>query len=102
MWSKIARLCKHDECEHKKRLNFSTQYKIFTAFCDFKCRSWRIVNAVKDKKKERKKQIEIKTTKANRKEQEQKIKYHCQAWIRTKIACVESEDHNHWSIVSYG
>ena len=45
-------LCKHDECEHKKRLNFYTQYKISTAFCDFipKCRNWRIVDTVKDKK----------------------------------------------------
>ena len=46
--------CKHDECEHNKRLNFYTQYKISTAFCDFilvpKCRSWRIVDTVKDKK----------------------------------------------------
>ena len=32
VWSKIARLCKHDECEYKKRLNLSTQYKISTAF----------------------------------------------------------------------
>ena len=45
-------LSKHDGCEHKKRLNFCTQYKISTAFCDFthKCRSWRFVDAVKDKK----------------------------------------------------
>ena len=33
--SKIARLCKHEECEHKKRLNFCTQYNISNAFCDF-------------------------------------------------------------------
>ena len=48
--SKIARLFKHDECGHKKMLNFCTQYKLSTAFCDFipKCRSWQIVNAVKD------------------------------------------------------
>ena len=67
---KIARLCKHDECEHKKRLNFCTQYKISTAFCGFipKCRTWRIVDAVKDKKR-RKKRSKIKTTKANRKQQ---------------------------------
>ena len=25
--SKVARLCKHDECEHKKMLNLCTQYK---------------------------------------------------------------------------
>ena len=48
----------HDgECELKKRLNFCKQYKIFTAFWDFipKCRSWRIVDAVKDKKEKEKK-----------------------------------------------
>ena len=56
------------------------------------------VNTVKDKKR---KNIKIKTTKANRKQQ-QKNKYYCQAGIRTTIACVESEDHSHWSIVSYG
>ena len=41
---KIARICKHVECEHKKRLNFCTHYKISTAFCDFipKCRNWRL------------------------------------------------------------
>ena len=58
----------HDgECELKKRLNFCKQYKIFTAFWDFipKCRSWRIVNAVKDKKIN-KKEIKIKTTKAKK------------------------------------
>ena len=46
------------ECELKKRLNFCKQYKIFTAFWDFipKCRSWRIVDAVKDKKKKKKDQ----------------------------------------------
>ena len=57
----------HDgECELKKRLNFCKQYKIFTAFWDFilKCRSWRSVDAVKDKKKRKKKKIKIKTTKA--------------------------------------
>ena len=55
--SNIARLCKHDECEHKKRLNLSTQCKISTAFCDFipKCRNWRIFDAVKDKNKKRSK-----------------------------------------------
>ena len=31
---KIAWLCKHDECEHKKMLNLCTQYKISTAYCD--------------------------------------------------------------------
>ena len=49
----------HDgECELKKRLNFCKQYKNFTAFWDFipKCRSWRIVDAVKDKKKKKKDQ----------------------------------------------
>ena len=63
-------LCKHGECEHKKRLNFCTQYKISTALCDFipKCRSWRIVDTVKDKKG---KKIKIKTTNANRKQQQQ-------------------------------
>ena len=66
-------LCKHDDCEHKKRLTFYTQYKISTAFCDFilKCRSWRIVDMVKDKKKEKK--VEIKTTNANRKQQQKSI-----------------------------
>ena len=61
-------LCKHGECEHKKRLNFCTQYKISTALCDFipKCRSWRIVDTVKDKKGQK---IKIKTTNANRKQQ---------------------------------
>ena len=55
VWSKIARICKHVECEHKKRLNFCTQYKMSTAFCDFipKCRNWWIVDAVKDKKKKK-------------------------------------------------
>ena len=40
----------------EKRLNFCKQYKIFTAFWDLipKCRSWRIVDAVKDKKKKKK------------------------------------------------
>ena len=38
----------------------------------------------------KKKKIEIKTTKANRKQQ-QKIKYYCQAGIRTTIACVEAK-----------
>ena len=49
--SKIARLCKHDKCEHKKMLNLCIQDKISTAYCNFipKCRSWRIVDAVKDK-----------------------------------------------------
>ena len=59
----------HDgECELKKRLNFCKQYKIFTAFWDFipKCRSWRIVDAVKDKKKKKKIKIKIKTTKAKK------------------------------------
>ena len=54
----ITRTCLHDgECELKKRLNVCKQYKIFTAFWDFipKCRSWRIVDAVKDKKKRKKK-----------------------------------------------
>ena len=48
-------LCKHDECEHKKRLNFCTQYKISTTLCDFipKCRSWRIVDTLKDKKRKK-------------------------------------------------
>ena len=38
-----------------KRLNFCTQYKISTAFCDFipKCRKWRIVDAVKVKKEKK-------------------------------------------------
>ena len=102
-WGQKLLLCKHDECEHKKRLNSYTQYKISTAFCDFipKCRSWRIVDTVKDIKKKRK-NIKIKTTNTNRKQQQQKNKYYCQAGIRTTIACVESEDHSHWSIVSYG
>ena len=67
----ITRTCLHDgECELKKRLNFCKQYKIFTAFWEFipKCRSWRIVDAVKDKKREKKK-IKIKTTKAKKKKE---------------------------------
>ena len=67
-----------------------------------KCRSWRIVDTVKDKKN-RKKLIKIKTTNANSKQQQQQQqKYYCQAGIRTTIACVESERHSHWGIVSYG
>ena len=31
-----------------------------------------------------------------------KNEYYCQAGIRTTITCVESEDHSHWSFVSYG
>ena len=64
----------HGECELKKRLNFCKQYKIFTAFWDLipKCRSWRIVDAVKDKKKKKKK-IKIKTTKAKKKKKKKKI-----------------------------
>ena len=34
MDSNIAQLTMHDKCEHKKRLNFYTQYKISSAFCD--------------------------------------------------------------------
>ena len=59
----------HDgECGLKKRLNVCKQYKIFTAFWNFipKCRSWRIVDAVKDKKEKKKKKIKIKTTKAKK------------------------------------
>ena len=55
--SKIV-VWKHDECEHKKRLNFCTQNKISIALnCDLtpKCRSWRIVDAVKDKIEKRSK-----------------------------------------------
>ena len=99
MGSKIDRRCKHDECELKKRLNFCKQYKIFTAFCDFipKCRSWQIVDAVKDKKKGKKDQNK------NNKSKKKKIKIKdCrQAGIRTTIACVERKDHIHWTIVSY-
>ena len=97
MGSTIARLCKHDECELKKRLNFCKQYKIFTAFCDFipKCRSWRIVDAVKDKKG---KKIKIKTAKAK---ETTKIKDCRQAGIRITIPCMESKDHNHWTTLSY-
>ena len=53
-------------------LNFCKQYKIFTAFCDFipKCRSWRIVDAVKDKKKEKKDQN--KNNKSKKKENKNK------------------------------
>ena len=49
----------------KKRLNFCKQYKIFTAFWDFipKCRSWRIVDAVKDKKDQNKNNKSKKKTK---------------------------------------
>ena len=79
----------HDgECELKKRLNFSKQYKIFTAFWDF----YIFVDAVKDKKK-RKKKIKIKTTKAKKKKI--KVKDCRQAGIRTTIACVESKGHIH-------
>ena len=101
MGSKIDRLCKHDEYELKKRLNFCKQFKIFTGFCDFipKCRSWRIVDAVKDKKK-RKKKDQNKNNKS--KEKTTKIKGCRQAEFRTTIACAESKDHNHWTIVSYG
>ena len=91
----ITRTRLHDgECELKKRLNFCKQYKIFTAFWDFipKRRSWRIVDAVKDKKKEEKK-IKIKTTKAKKKKI--KIKDCRQAGFRTTIACVESKDNIH-------
>ena len=67
VWSKIARICKHVECEHKKRLNFCTQYKISTALCDFipKCRSWRIVDTVKDKKEKKKKKKKQQTQTEN-------------------------------------
>ena len=51
-WGQKLLLCKHDECEHQKRLNFYTQYKISI-------------------KKE--KNIKIKKTNANRKQQQQKI-----------------------------
>ena len=53
VWSKIVGICKPVECEHKKMLNFCTEYKISTAFVDFipKCRNWQIVDAVKYKKK---------------------------------------------------
>ena len=70
-WGQKVLLCKHDVCEHKKRLNFCTQYKISTALCDFisKCRSWRIVDTVKDKKE---KNIKIKATNTNRKQQQPK------------------------------
>ena len=81
MGSKIdRRLCKYDECELKKWLNFCKQYKIFTAFCDFipKCRSWRFVDAVKDKKRK-------KDQNKNNKSKQKKIKIiDCrQAGIRT-------------------
>ena len=68
MGSKIDRLCKHDECELKKRLTLCKQYKIFTAFCEFipKCRSWRIVDAVKDKKRNKEK-VKMKKRKAKNK-----------------------------------
>ena len=88
----IIRTCLHDgECELKKRLNFCKHYKIFTAFWDFipKCRSWRIVDAVKDKKKEKKKDQD----KNNKSKKKRIIKDCRQAGIRTTIACVESKDH---------
>ena len=46
----------HDLC-FRAKIRVCKQYKIFTAFWDFipKCRSWRIVDAVKDKKKKKKK-----------------------------------------------
>ena len=85
------------ECELKKRLNFCKQYKIFTAFWDFipKCRSWRIVDAVKDKKERKKKDQNEnnKSKKINKKKI--RIKDCRQAGIRTTIACVESKDHIH-------
>ena len=82
--SKVDRLCKHDECELKKRLNCCKQYIIFTAFCDFipKCRSWRIVDAVKDKQKK----IKIKTQKPKKTTKTKQTKNCCLAGIRTTIA----------------
>ena len=77
LWSKIARICKHVECDTGKV----------------------IVDAVKAEKE---KKIKIKTTKANRKQQQQNIKYYCEAGMRTMVACVERENHSHWSIVSNG
>ena len=47
------------------------------------------------------KKIKIKTTKAKKKKKI-KIKDCRHAGIRTTIACVESKDHIHWTIVSYG
>ena len=93
--SKIARLCKDDECEHKKRLNFWTKYKISTAFCDFipKCTNWRIVNAVKDKKQKR-------SNKNNKSKQKKKI--YIYKIVVAKLGfkprgttCMESENHSH-------
>ena len=68
-----AKIDRH-ECELKKRLNFCKQYKIFTAFWDFipKCRSWRIVDAVKDEKK-RKKKDQNKNNKSKKKKKKKKI-----------------------------
>ena len=62
--------------------------------CDFipKCRSWRIVDAVKDNQNKNNKS----------KKKLKKIKDCRQAGIRIMFACVESKDHNHWTIVSYG
>ena len=54
---------------------------------------------LKIKKKEKKKKIKIKTTKAKK---NIKIKDCRQAGIRNTIACVESKDNIHWTIVSYG
>ena len=68
----------HDgECELKKRLNFCKQYNIFTAFWDFipKCRSWRIVDAVKDKKREKKKDQNKNKSKKIKNNNKIKIKY---------------------------
>ena len=66
-------LCKHDECEHKKRLNFHTQYKISTAFCNFipKCKVGRL--SIRFKIEKEKKISNIKTTNANRRQQQKKI-----------------------------
>ena len=56
-------------------------------------------------KKRRRKNIKKYQNQNNKRKQRTtttKNKYYCQAGIQTTIACVESEDHSHWSIVSYG
>ena len=40
--------------------------------------------------------------KSNKRKNKKKIKNCRQTGFRTTVACVESKDHNHWTIVSYG
>ena len=85
--SKIDRLCKHDECELKKMLNFCKQYKIFTAFVILYLNA-EVGGLSMQLKIKKKNNFKIKTTKAKNKNK--KIKDCRQAGNRTTIACVES------------